>query len=107
MSGRALLQSLRSQLPDLLETVKSVVPLLKAAAYRAQDGTLQVPLDMPQVEALEQSVLRHGRRWEAAIVGAAIILGGLIWLAVGRAPQWPGWVMLIAGGASILKARLS
>jgi len=106
-SGRALLQSLRSQLPDLMESAKSMVPLLKAAAYRAQDGTLRVPLELPQVEALEQSLLRHGRRWEAAIVGAAILLGGLVWLAVGRNPEWPGWIMLAAGGAWIFAARLS
>ncbi len=107
MSGRALLQSLRLQLPELMETAKSVVPLLKAAAYRAQDGTLRLPLEMPQVEALEESLLRHGRRWEAAIVGAAILLGGLIWLAIGRSPEWAGWGMLVAGGACVLMARLT
>ncbi|HYK25126.1 MAG TPA: ubiquinone biosynthesis regulatory protein kinase UbiB, partial [Steroidobacteraceae bacterium] len=59
-SGRALLQSLRLQVPELIETARSVVPLVKGAVYRAQDGTLRLPLEMPQVEDLEQSLLRHG-----------------------------------------------
>jgi ubiquinone biosynthesis protein len=106
MGGRALLQSLRLQVPELIEVAKSAVPLLKAAVYRAQDGTLRLP-DMPQVDSLEESLLRHGRRWEAAIIGSAIILGGLIWLAVGRSPHWPGWVLLAAGAAWVFIARIT
>jgi ubiquinone biosynthesis protein len=107
MSGRALLQSLRLQVPELIETARSVVPLLKAAVYRAQDGTLRLPLDMPQVESLEDSLLRHGRRWEAAIIGSAVLLGGILWLAIGRHPLWPGWAMLVAGAACWLAARMT
>jgi ubiquinone biosynthesis protein len=106
-SGRALLQSLSLQVPELIETAKSVVPLLKAAVYRAQDGTLRLPLEMPQVESLEESLRRHARRWEAAIIGAAIVLGGLVWLDIGRTPGWPGWVMVLAGAACILAARMT
>ncbi|HEY2591636.1 MAG TPA: ubiquinone biosynthesis regulatory protein kinase UbiB [Steroidobacteraceae bacterium] len=106
MGGRALLQSLRLQVPELIEAARSAVPLLKAAVYRAQDGTLRLP-DMPQVDSLEESLLRHGRRWEAAIIGSAILLGGLIWLAVGRSPHWPGWVMLAAGAAWVFAARIT
>jgi hypothetical protein len=62
---------------------------------------------MPQVDSLEESLLRHGRRWEAAIIGSAILLGGLIWLAVGRSPHWPGWVMLAAGAAWVFAARIT
>jgi ubiquinone biosynthesis protein len=104
MSGRALLQSLRLQVPELMETAKSLVPLLKGAVYRAQDGTLGLPLER-QLESLEESLRRHGRRWEAAIVGAAILLGGLLWLDIGRSPVWPGWAMLVVGAACVLAAR--
>jgi hypothetical protein len=89
-----------------METAKAVVPLLKGAVYRAQDGKLGLPLEM-RLESLEDSLLRHGRRWEAAIIGSAILIGGLIWLSVGRTPEWPGWAMLVAGAAWVFAARIT
>ena len=106
-SPRALLQSLRGQVPEMIETAKSLLPLLKSAVYRAQDGTLRLPLEMPQVENLEDSLLRHGRRWETAIIGSAVLLGGILWLAIDRHPVWPGWAMLAAGAGCWCAARMS
>jgi ubiquinone biosynthesis protein len=105
MSGRALLQGLRLQLPDLIEAARSVTPLLKAAAYRAQDGSLRMKLDVPEIEDLKRSLRHSSRRREAVTVGAAILLGGLVWLAVNRATEWPAWAMLVIGGAWILIAQ--
>jgi hypothetical protein len=30
-------------------------------------------------------------------VGAAILLGGLVWLAVGGGAQWPAWALSLFG----------
>jgi hypothetical protein len=48
---------------------------------------------------------RSGRRREAVTIGSAILLGGLIWLILGRAPEWPGWSMLVLGAGWILLGR--
>jgi ubiquinone biosynthesis protein len=105
MSGRALLQGLRSQLPDLIEAARSVAPLLKAAAYRAQDGSLRMRLDVPEIDDLKRTLRTASRRREAVTVGAAILLGGLVWLAVGRTTDWPAWGMLLIGATWILLAQ--
>ena len=105
MSGRALLQGVRAHLPDLIEAARSVTPLLKAAVNRAQDGSLQMRLDVPEIEDLKRSLLQSGRRREAVTVGAAILLGGLVWLAVGRTADWPAWAMLLIGAGWILLAQ--
>jgi ubiquinone biosynthesis protein len=105
MSGRALLQSLRQQLPELMEVARSLAPLAKGATYRAQNGNLRLKVDIPDVEALQKSLLQSSRRRESTTVGAAILLGGLVWLAMDRATDWPGWAMLLIGAAWVLAAR--
>jgi hypothetical protein len=37
-------------------------------------------------------------------VGAAILLGGLVWLGVGHETAWPGWAMLTLGAGWLLTA---
>jgi ubiquinone biosynthesis protein len=105
MSGGALLAGLRSQLPELMEAARSLTPLLKGAAYRAQDGSLRIKLDIPEIDDLERSLRHSSRRRETVTVGAAILLGGLVWLAVGRATDWPGWAMVVIGAAWVLAAQ--
>jgi ubiquinone biosynthesis protein len=105
MSGRALLSGLRSQLPELMEAARSLTPLLKGAAYRAQDGSWRLKLDIPEIEDLKRSLLHSSRRRETVTVGAAILLGGLVWLAVGRTTEWPGWAMVAIGAAWVLLAQ--
>ena len=36
------------------------------------------------------------------IVGAALLLGALVWLAVARDPAWLGWGLLTSGAAAVL-----
>ena len=48
---------------------------------------------------------RSARRREAVTIGSAILLGGLIWLALGRQVAWPGWSMLVLGAGWILVGR--
>ncbi len=105
MSGRTLLSGLRSELPELIEAARSVAPLLKGAAYRAQDGSLRMKLDIPEIDDLKRSLLDSSRRRETVTVGAAILLGGLVWLAVGHATDWPGWAMVVIGAAWLLVAQ--
>jgi ubiquinone biosynthesis protein len=105
MGARAVLKSLATQLPELVESARVLAPLVKGATYRAQNGNLRLKLDLKEVEALERSLLKASRRRESTVVGSAILLGGLVWLAVGR-PDWPGWAMLVVGAAWVLLTRV-
>jgi len=105
MSGRVVLQSLRLQLPELIEAARSIAPLVKGAVHRARDGNLRLKLDTRDMEAIKSALNESGRRREAVTVGAAIVLGGLVWLAVGHEASWPGWVLLGSGAVWVLIAR--
>jgi hypothetical protein len=56
-------------------------------------------VESPAVEDLKQEIRRAGRRRDAVTVGAAILLGGIVCLAIGGATQWPGWALVLAGTA--------
>ncbi|MGH8151060.1 MAG: ubiquinone biosynthesis regulatory protein kinase UbiB [Steroidobacteraceae bacterium] len=105
MGVRTVLRNLATQLPELVESARVLAPLVKGAVYRAQNGNLRLKLDLNEVKALERSILKASRRRESTAVGAAILLGGLVWLAVGRS-DWPGWAMLVVGAAWTLLARV-
>jgi ubiquinone biosynthesis protein len=102
---RALVHNLRHQWPDLLEAVSELPALVKDAVRQSRNGRSGLRLDESVMQALGQMLERSGRRREAVTIGAAILLGGLIWLILGRGPEWPGWSMLALGAGWILVGR--
>lgn len=104
VSGRTVLETLRLQLPEILEAARALPPLLKGAVQRAQDGTLRLQVDTPGIESLKATIRESNRRRDIVTVGAVILLGGLVWLGVGHNPAWPGFTMLAIGATWLLAA---
>jgi len=95
---RAILKGLRSELPEMLEAVRGLPPLLRNAAQRAREGAPPAfRVEAPELEELRAALDAASRRREAVTVAAAILLGGIVWLAIGRQTAWPGWVMVATG----------
>ena len=99
-----LLKGLRAQLPEVIETARVLPSLLKAVVHRAQGGTLRMEVDSTGLESLKTQIRSTGRRRDAITVGAAILLGGLVWLALSRGGHWAGWVLTLAGTVWLLVA---
>jgi len=100
-SVRALARGLRTHFPELIEAARGLPALLTALIQR--DYVLPPPpASGPDALELQAALARAARRREAITLGAALLLGGLVWLAVARDPAWPGWALLAAGGAAIL-----
>ena len=94
---RQVLKSLRTQVPELVEAARALPSLLKAAVHRSQGGLFHAQVESPAVEEIKVALLKASRRREATTVGAAIVLGGLVWLAVQGGGAWPGWLLLAVG----------
>jgi ubiquinone biosynthesis protein len=92
MSVRHILYSLRSQLPELIEAARVLPGVLKGALQRAEGGMLRMLVETPAVELLHAELRRGHRRRDAVILGAAALLGGIVWLALGHT-AWPGWTL--------------
>jgi ubiquinone biosynthesis protein len=104
VSPRTLLRNMRHQWPEMLEVVSELPAVVKDAVRQARSHP-GVRLDESVSRSLAQILERSARRREGVTIGATILLGGLIWLAVGRDPAWAGWSMLVLGAVWILVSR--
>jgi ubiquinone biosynthesis protein len=97
VSPLQVLRSLRQQTPELIEAARALPGLIKGAVERARGGALKMQVDSPAIEALHAEIRRNAHRRDAITIGAAILLGGLVWVGASRGLDWPGWVLSAAG----------
>ncbi|HUQ12332.1 MAG TPA: ubiquinone biosynthesis regulatory protein kinase UbiB [Steroidobacteraceae bacterium] len=102
LSGRALIENARSQLPEILTSLQTLAPLVRAAVQRAQDGRLRLAVEAPEINALRGEIKRTNRRRDRVTVAAVLLLGGIVWMALAREPAWAGWTIAAVGAAWLL-----
>ena len=102
MSGRALLENARTQLPEILTSLQSLAPLVRSAVQRAQDGRLRLAVEAPEINALRNEIKRTNRRRDKVTIASVVLLGGIVWMALGREPLWAGWGMVGLGVAWLI-----
>jgi ubiquinone biosynthesis protein len=105
VSGRAIVERLREQLPEVGESLQEFPQVFHAILQRAAEGRLQVEVKQPALEPL-RAELRVGQqqRW-ANGTGGALLLGGVLWLGLSAAPAALGWALLGAGLALLALSR--
>jgi ubiquinone biosynthesis protein len=97
-SPRNLLRGLRSQLPDAVETARLLPRIIKSVVREAADGEFKVPVESVGIEQLRAEIAESIVRRDRLILAGILWLSGLIWLALGVAHPWLGWVQLLAAG---------
>ena len=105
-SPRALLRSLREQLPDALETLRLMPRIVNVAVRAAADGEFRLPVHSDGIESLRAEVHRGAKLRDRAIAAAVLWLSGILWLVAG--PDYPraGWfLMALAVGVVIARRR--
>ena len=96
LSSRNIMRELRLGWPDALEIIKALPPLAKRLVEHAQDGTLRLQVDARAIDQLRQETADQARRADRIVIGAALMLGGVLWLGMRLNPRWIG----IFSGAS-------
>jgi ubiquinone biosynthesis protein len=105
VSGRAIVERLREQLPDVSETIQEFPQVIHAILQRAAEGRLQVEVKRPDLEPLHQELrATRSERWTTTS-GSASLLGGVLWVGLGAAPLALGWVLLGTGVVLLLVTR--
>jgi len=99
---RQVIRNVRMQMPELLEAARALPSLLKAAVHRSQGGIFHMQVDSPALEEMRAEMRKAGRRRDGVTIGAAILLGGLVWLGVDGLTFWPGWTLTLLGSVWIL-----
>ena len=100
-SLRALARELRARTPGLMEAARGLPALLGRLLERELAG-VRAPAPAADTLELRSALARAARRRDAVTLGAALLLGGLVWLAVAREPAWVGWGLLVAGAAGVV-----
>ena len=103
VSGTTVIDSLRMQLPEVLDAVRALPPLLKGAVQQAQDGTLRLHVDTLHIDSLQQTIHDSTRRRDGITISAALLLGAIIWQAAGAQPAWAGWVLGVLGVLQLVR----
>jgi ubiquinone biosynthesis protein len=104
-SVRAVAKDVRTQLPDLLQSLHQVPPLIESAIQRAADGRLRLEVDARNIESLRQELRDTARRQSIITLCAMGMLGGVLWFALGAHPAWLGAVILLAGILGLVSLR--
>jgi ubiquinone biosynthesis protein len=102
MSGRAIFENARAQLPEILSSLQTLAPLVRSAVQRAQDGRLRLAVEAPEINALRNEIKRTNRRRDKVTIASVVLLGGIVWMALGHEPLWAGWAMVGIGVAWLL-----
>jgi hypothetical protein len=105
VGARQVFKSLRTQMPELIEAARALPSLIKAAVHRSQGGVFHMQVESPAVEEMRVEMRKAGRRRRDAVtVGAAILLGGLVWLGLRGSGDWPAWLLTGIGIGWLLVA---
>ena len=98
LGGRAMIDEIRDQLPELRETLRELPHWLRAIAEQSASGDLRVRFESPELRELRDSMARQQRQRFVLAVAAAVFVGGIVLLTTGQ-PPWLGWGAI---GASAL-----
>ncbi len=104
LSGRNIAQELRRQLPDLSESIRMLPQILQQFVQKASEGTLRIRVDDEPYAELRREIQASARRRDQTIIGAAVLLAGILWLAF-RTDWMPGVLLTAAGLLTALLAR--
>lgn len=95
----------RAQVPDFLEALTQLPPMIENAIQRAADGRLQFQVEASNLDGFKQELREGARKRDITIVSAFTALGGVIWLAVSAQPAWVGIALVVAGVGGLFFRR--
>ena len=105
VSGRAVINRLREQLPEVGESLQEFPHVIHSLLQRAADGSFEVKVRVPELEALKQRLDRQDRRRYLGVAGGALLISGVLWVGFMLPPSWAGSLIAGAGAALLVLAR--
>jgi ubiquinone biosynthesis protein len=104
-SAQNLWKETRDQLPDFIQALTQLPPLIENAIQRASDGRLQFQVEASNLDSFKDELRESARKRDVTIVSAFTALGGIMWLGVSGEPVWIGAALVAAGAAGLLFRR--
>ena len=104
VGGRALLQDVRENLPQLRDAMRELPAILRQLGEQASEGQIRFDMQSPELGKIQRQLdeQRRQRYWLTA-AATGVIAGALV-LTLGAIPVL-GWSLLAAGGIAGIIAR--
>ncbi len=105
VSGRAIINRLREQLPTVGESLQEFPQVIHGLLQQASEGQLEIRVRTSGIDELREENRELARRRNVAMAGAAILIAAAVLIGLDANPVWLGWA---AGGTGVwllLKAR--
>jgi ubiquinone biosynthesis protein len=93
VSGRAVINRLRDQLPEVGESLQEFPQVVHNILQRAADGNLEMNVRVAGLDELRDRSDKHDRQRYLAIVGGSFLVSGVLWLGLDVTPIWPAWIL--------------
>jgi len=105
VSGRAVINRLRDQLPEVGESLQEFPQVVHNILQRAAEGKLQLEVKVPGLDALRRQSAAEARQQWLTVCGGVLLIAGVVWLGLAIQPTAPGWIGSGAGLALMMLAR--
>ncbi len=104
VGGRALLQDVRDNLPQLRDAMRELPAILRQLGEQASDGKIRFDVQSPELGKIRRQLgeQRQQRYWLAA--AATGVIAGTLVLTLGSLPVL-GWSLLAGGAVAGIAAR--
>jgi len=104
VGGRAFVNSLREDLPQLRDAMRELPGVVKYLSEQITQGDLQLNLRSPELKQIREQLADQQKQRYLLATGATATLAGTLVLTLGSATA-VGWVLVAAGVAVIASAR--
>ena len=93
VSGRAIINRLREQLPTVGESLQEFPQVIHGLLQQASEGQLEIRINDPGLERLRQDNREIARRRSLGVAGAAGLVTAAILLGLDAELAWLGWAI--------------
>ena len=104
VGGRAVLESLRENLPQLRDAIRELPGVIRHLSEQASRGKLQMNIESVDLGALRRALSEQQRQRFYLGAGGTASICGVLLLGLGSAPAF-GWALVAAGILCFLVAR--
>jgi len=104
IGGRAMLTSIRENMPQLREALRELPGAIRQLSEQAGDGSLRMRMESPELKAIREQLRTQQMQHFWLGIGATSVLSGTLILAL-AAGSWIGWTLVTAGLVALFTAR--
>jgi ubiquinone biosynthesis protein len=104
VGGRAMLNDLRENLPQLRDAMRELPAIIQHLGEQAADGKIQFNLQSPELRQIQKQLLDQQRQRYWLTGAATAIISGVMLTALGSMPEL-AWALLAVGAISAFAAR--